>query len=331
MERYLLSSTASHVFSTDSFPEKEKFSFWMDVVCRTILKLDCEYREKEPFFGELRHSGFAGIEVVEMRARPHVFIRTREHLSRLDQDAMVMSIPLTARSEKSCNSRCLPSIKGDISLYDGSREQELYVQSDIHAMVVQVPKVLFGDHLSEVSTFDATVVPSSSPLGRLVSDFFLQVIHAMPRYGKDEKIAARDMFLSMLSISLTTKYKNTLEFSDVKQGVLVQVKSYIREHCHTQDVTPGRIAFRFHMSIRYLYKLFEGEPYTLAQYTQRCRLERSTALLINWPTMQVAQVAYKSGFADPSHYSRAFKKAFHMCPREYRCVHLGVGGIEGQS
>lgn len=324
MERYLLSSATSKVFTTDTFPEHERFDFWMDVVCRTLLKLDFEYREPKPFFGELRHARFAGIELVEMRARPHVFFRTRRHLSQLDQDAMVMSIPLTATSNKRVNSRCLPSVKGDISFYDGSREQELNVQSEIHAMVIQVPKVLFDDHLRDVSSFDATIVPTATPLGRLVSDFFLQAIHAMPQYAKDEKIAARDMFLSMLSISLTTKYKNTLELSDVKQGVLTQVKSYVREYCHTQHLTPAQIALRFHMSIRYLYKLFEGEPYTLAQYTLRCRLERSTALLINWPTMQVAQVAYQSGFADPSHYSRAFKKAFHMSPREYRCLHIGA-------
>lgn len=328
MERYLLNSITSQVFSTHSLPEKERFDYWMDLVCRTLLKLDCEYREPQPFFGELRHSRFAGIELVEMRAHPHAFLRTREHLSKLDQDAMVMSIPLTATSDKSVNSRYLPSVKGDISFYDGSTEQKLYVQSDIHAIVIQVPKVLFDGHLSEVSSFDATVVPTATPLGRLVSDFFLQVIHAMPQYGIDEKIAARDMFLSMLSISLTTKNENTLELSDIKKGVLAQVKSYIREHCHMQNLVPAQVAIRFHMSVRYLYKLFEDEPYSLAQYTQRCRLERSITLLINRPTMQLAQVAYRSGFADPSHYSRAFKRAFLISPKEYRGVHLGSGGSE---
>lgn len=323
MDPYLLSPKASHVFSTDLLPEKDRFDYWMDVVCRTLLNLDCEYREDQPFFGELRHSGFAGIEVVEMRARPHVFMRTKAHLSRLDQDAMVMSIPLTATSEKSVNNLCLPSVKGDISLYDGTREQELYVQSDIHALVIQVPKVLFGDHLSDVSMYDATIVPTATPLGRLVSDFFLQLIHTMPQCGVEDRIAARDMFLSMLSISLSAKNIATLELADVKKGVLAQIQNYIRAHCHNQQLLPAQIAHRFHMSVRYLYKLFDDECYTVGQFIQHCRLERSAYLLVTWPTLHVAQVAYRSGFSDPSHYSRTFKKAYGMGPKEYRCVHFG--------
>lgn len=300
----------------------------MDVVCRILLKLDCEYRENQPFCGELRHSGFAGIEVVEMRARPHLFKRTKEHLSRLDQDAMVLSIPLTATSEKRVNSRGLPSVKGDISFYDGSKEQELHVQSDIHALVIQVPKVLFADHLDDVSRYDAKVVPTATPLGRLVSDFFLQLIHTMPQCSGDDRVAARDMFLSMLSISLSVGKATTLELHDVKKGVLAQVKEYIRAHCHTRQLMPAQIANRFHMSVRYLYKLFEDESYTLGQFVLYCKLERSANLLVTAPVLPVAQVAFRCGFNDSSHFSRVFRKAYNISPKDYRCLHRGDAAAE---
>lgn len=62
---------------------------------------------------------------------------------------------------------------------------------------------------------------------------------------------------------------------------------------------------------------------TPGDYLRRCRLERAAALLAQ-SAWTIAEVALQAGFADQSHLSRCFKRAFGETPRGYR---LRLGGI----
>lgn len=52
-------------------------------------------------------------------------------------------------------------------------------------------------------------------------------------------------------------------------------------------------------------------------YLQRCRLERAAALLRK-PGASLTDVAVRSGFADQSHMTHAFRRAYAMTPAAYR-------------
>lgn len=59
---------------------------------------------------------------------------------------------------------------------------------------------------------------------------------------------------------------------------------------------------------------------TPGDYLRRCRLERAAALLRDSP-LDIAQVAEAAGFADQSHLTRWFTRAYGMPPGAYRRVH----------
>lgn len=58
-----------------------------------------------------------------------------------------------------------------------------------------------------------------------------------------------------------------------------------------------------------------------AEYRRRCRLDRAAALLTQ-PSVSIAAVALEAGFADQSHFSKAFRHAFTLSPRQYRRAHV---------
>ncbi|MFC3572373.1 helix-turn-helix transcriptional regulator [Streptomyces yaanensis] len=80
------------------------------------------------------------------------------------------------------------------------------------------------------------------------------------------------------------------------------------------------IADAHNMSVRYLHKLFEQEEITVSRWILRQRLERCRRDLLRAtgtaPT--VARVARRWGFVSPSHFSRAFRAAYGMSPREWQ-------------
>jgi AraC family transcriptional regulator len=57
----------------------------------------------------------------------------------------------------------------------------------------------------------------------------------------------------------------------------------------------------------------------IGEYGRRCRLERAARELLH-TTASIASIALDAGFADQSHFTRAFRGVFRMTPGEYRAV-----------
>lgn len=110
--------------------------------------------------------------------------------------------------------------------------------------------------------------------------------------------------------------------------LFVCIQQFIDQHLHEENISPERLAEVFHMSVRQLYRLFEQHGETVCRYVQRRRLTRCAEELSS-PTLakrSITQIAYKWGFTDSAHFSRAFKREFASSPREYRRMRLEYAG-----
>ncbi len=92
-----------------------------------------------------------------------------------------------------------------------------------------------------------------------------------------------------------------------------------------RTVTPPR---HDRISARYLYKLFETQQTTVADWIRRRRLERCRRDLLD-PALTarpVSAIAARWGLPNPVHFSRLFRAAYHAPPGEYRACR----GMPGQ-
>jgi transcriptional regulator GlxA family with amidase domain len=69
---------------------------------------------------------------------------------------------------------------------------------------------------------------------------------------------------------------------------------------------------------RYLFQQWSGQPRTLAQTLLDIWLNAARHLLRLPPLLVINVIAHRCGFADPSHFSRCFRPAHGMSPRQYR-------------
>lgn len=85
-------------------------------------------------------------------------------------------------------------------------------------------------------------------------------------------------------------------------------------------LSPNWLAQELGVSVRNLYRAFE-EGDSICQSIMRARLERSAADLGS-PMLQsasITEIAYRWGFTDSAHFSRAFRKRLACMPKDYRC------------
>ncbi len=98
-----------------------------------------------------------------------------------------------------------------------------------------------------------------------------------------------------------------------------QVVAYVRAHLRDRDLTPARIAATHHISLRTLYTVWGDRDGTLGDWIIRERLERvRRELALAPPGTTIFAVARSWGFVNAAHFSRRFRAAYGMSPREWR-------------
>ena len=100
-------------------------------------------------------------------------------------------------------------------------------------------------------------------------------------------------------------------------NVIRLVKAYIAEH-YAEDISLKTLAGLVYLSPVYLSRLFSRETgETISAYVQNVRIERAKSLL-RTTNLKIYEVAEPVGFTDPVYFSRIFKKATGIKPKDFR-------------
>lgn len=104
------------------------------------------------------------------------------------------------------------------------------------------------------------------------------------------------------------------------QNLTTVIKSYISQHLADPDLSAERIARAMFVSVRQVYKVWETEPRSLGQWILERRLDAARHELTSprGRNQTIAAIARRWGFADSTHFSRRFRRAYGMSPREWR-------------
>jgi len=99
--------------------------------------------------------------------------------------------------------------------------------------------------------------------------------------------------------------------------IIDSIRGYINDRLHWPRLSPATIQAAFQLSRPTLYRMF-GAAGGLAQYIRSCRLQEASVTLIDVPGRPIVDIAYAAGFRSASDFSRAFRRAYGMTPREFR-------------
>src|SRR5438067_604248 len=127
--------------------------------------------------------------------------------------------------------------------------------------------------------------------------------------------------LDLLGTVLTERLDTTPPDPDrAHRALMLQITSFIEEHLGEADLAPAQIAAAHHISLRQLHKLFHASGTTVAGWIRQRRLEHCGHDLRDprWCGRPVAAIGARWGYPDPAHFSRLFKAAYGVGPRDYR-------------
>ena len=97
----------------------------------------------------------------------------------------------------------------------------------------------------------------------------------------------------------------------------VQIDEYIQAH-FTEDIDALSIARHFHIGKTKLYEIAkQSYGIGIAEYIRKIRIEKAKQLLLEQPSLTLAEISSACGFEDYNYFITVFKRVVCMPPKAY--------------
>jgi AraC-like DNA-binding protein len=161
----------------------------------------------------------------------------------------------------------------------------------------------------------------SSPVYPLVQGHMAGLCHRADALASDTAAAAiGDATLELVRAMIASAGQADVRARGVMNETLfTRIVAFIQQNLADPGLSPERIAREHYISVRQLYKLWAHNDLSLSEWIMTERLEGARRALAA-PTMPttIGTTARRWGFADSTHFSRRFRGAYGLSPREWR-------------
>jgi AraC-like DNA-binding protein len=323
------------VFRSADVPTEDRFEYWRELVHRAIAPTDISSEHTIDFWAEQRLLELGPVMVWPASFLPTRFRRTEKLIRQVDPELFHLSLILdgglgldhAGRSEL-CGPR-------DLWVTDSSQPYDVRPPDDgnlrvITGVGVDFPKALLPLPPDRVRELLGRRLPGREGTGALLADFLtgldreansLQPSDA-PRLGTVLVDLLTAWFAQLLEV------EGTLPPETRHRAMTERIRAFIRQNLHDPELTPATIAAAHHISISYLHRLFQDEVRgeTVAAWIRSRRLEGARRDLAD-PTLDatpIHAIASRWGLPRGSGFTRVFRSAYGLSPRECRLQALAV-------
>jgi AraC-like DNA-binding protein len=301
---------------------------WHEVVLRTFIPLDVNLLEKEPLPGTIVSDQLGALQVSHVQAGPQVVTRSKRLIARDGKRFLTLILQRRGSAIQEQDGRESLIKPGEFSISDSSRLFRKKLQGEFHFTSFHFPREELQVRDEDLQALTATAFTSDTGSSALVAAYFARL--AREAAGFDAAVGRRFAATALDLLALLIDERRgrfTSQAPELAAATLVRVKDHIMRNLSDRDLSPSTIAAAHFMSVRYLHKLFELEGATVGGWIRMERLERCRRDLLRPAALGVgvAAVARRWGFVSPSHFSRVFRAAYGMTPREWQ-----VHGLSGE-
>ena len=185
-------------------------------------------------------------------------------------------------------------------------------------MTAASPRHLLRAALPQAEATTAITVKRTSGVGSLVRPVLGGIAEACQT---TPTAATQHLAAAAIDLIAASLAEVTAAPAVTSQAVhLIRAKQHIEDHLADRDLSPEMIARAIFVSPRYLHALFHDQGTSVSRYVIQRRLERSRRDLADarLAHLTIADVAARLGFKDASHFTRVFRAAYGISPREHR-------------
>ena len=294
------------------------------LVWQSVVRVEIDHHVPAPDMSVSLTLGSCGdLGVCATRATATTVRRT-PRLAREDTEPMVfLSLQRSGSSVVVQHGREAVLTPGDFAIYDTSSPYSLLFQDGIDATFFRIPRALLALPDTAVRDSAAVRISTGNPLAGLTSQYLARLADdpVIPSggYGAAAAVPTIELIRAALSVQLGD---DRLSRDPLESTLAARIVADMRAHLADPELSPASVAARHHISVRYLHRILQRESIRFGDWVRRSRLEGTRRDLIDDGRghLPVAAIARRWGFTDAAHFSKAFRGAYGMSPREWRRV-----------
>lgn len=314
-------------WSTSDAPRAAQFTRWRELICEAFLALtpESDLRDRfTGFTGTVTQWPLAELNIARIDSQRQRVKHTVGDVARTPCDGYYANFQLRGTSSMTQHGRSTQLRPGDIAVVDTAEPFAFDFPGEFRQLSLYLPKTLLEARLaSPVRT--ATRIETATGMGAAVR-------HALGVLTRDDlaedtaaRLAAHTCGILALALEQPTASRVTpLRHRRLHAAALADID----EHLADDDLCPPVTARRLGVSVRLLYSVFAGRPYSYAAELRRRRLEYARRELQDPARshLRVLDVAVKAGFTDVTSFHRAFRRAYGRTPAQVRAAATGSYG-----
>ncbi|MBZ3901281.1 MULTISPECIES: helix-turn-helix domain-containing protein [Streptomyces] len=316
------------VFRSEDVPAGDRFDFWRELLgatraSETISAYSADFR------AELRLMELGPVTVWPASFLPSRYRRDQRMVRRSDPELYHLTLLLDGALTLEHAGRYDTFGPRDLHLADSSRPYDIRSvdcrgAAVIRGVGVDFPKALLPLPPDRVRELLGRGLPGKEGLGGLLADFLTGLDRQAESLRPSDAPRLGTVVLDLLSAWFAHALEAEAALSPETRlhALTRRIRAFIRQNLHDPELTPPVIAAAHHISLSYLHRVFrqqtQGE--TVAAWIRARRLEGAARDLAD-PALRATPihvVGARWGMPRASDFTRAFRTAYGLTPREYR-------------
>ncbi|MFJ1967448.1 AraC family transcriptional regulator [Streptomyces sp. NPDC087903] len=316
------------VFRTADVPADDRFDYWSELIGRTRAS-DVISAHAAAFWAEYRLMELGPVTVWSASFLPTRYRRSPRMVRRADPEMYHLSLLLDGGLALDHAGRTDTFGPCDLHLADSSQPYDLRSTDDrerraLRGVAVDFPKELLPLPPHRVRELLGRRLSGREGTGALLADFLVGLDRQADTLRPADAPRLGTVVLDLLSAwsAQVLDAEAALPQETSRMATMEGVRAFIRQNLHDPELSPPVIAAAHHISVSYLHRIFQQQSggETVAATIRRQRLEGAGRDLADSSlrTTPIYAVAARWGFVHAAAFTRAFRTAYGLSPREYR-------------
>ncbi|MER5259753.1 helix-turn-helix domain-containing protein [Streptomyces sp. NPDC002855] len=322
----------SPVLTTDAVSGNDRLGCWRDTMAEGRVPVAVTSGGKGPFDGRIVTARVGFLRVSTVEADAHRVSRTASHIARSTDRFVVIGVQVSGRTGLTQDGRRAEAGQGDLFVHDTARPYFLEHPERFATRAVHIPRRALGLPDEELRRVTGTAIGSDRGCAAVLRPFLTTLVDSADSYAPASASRLASSVVDLFAVLVAEQPRDAGADAGGSRGHLVaRVRDHIDRKLGDPALSPEDIAKAHHISVRYLHRIFEDEGVTVGRLIQRRRLEECARELARGgrDKPSVSSVAQRWGFVNPAHFSRVFRGAYGLSPREWRSLRTGTNGGSG--
>lgn len=307
--------------STDHLPDRDRISFWHEVVCQQNFHVTPLWDGDVAGFRATADIHIAGRFILADLHTSHGSVeKTASDISRGASDSVLVYQAVASGQHYQVGPHGYDLVPGDVCIVPMDRRFQGTAGS-IAIRSLLVPHAVLGPLMAGRELGRTHHLKGDSPLGHLLGASLTTAASQVPLLTDALGDAVLANLCGLVALAAGTSDEGHQAGQDaVRVARLHLVKQHISKHLSSPVLAPALVAAALGMSVRQLHMLFQPTGDTFTHYVLRRRLEACRVTLSSPAAAgrSVADVAFSWGFNSLSVFYRAFTLAFGVPPNTIR-------------